>query len=117
MVEGRGGGTSEHSAVKQWALSDPGGFQPLIDVLTTVVTQFLDHQVEAGAEAVQLFDTWARPLSELPASGTAVPDAGCRGRDTGRRGTRPCGRAAWSTPGAPQWTGPARPSPPVASAG
>jgi uroporphyrinogen decarboxylase len=59
MVEGRGGGTSEHAAVKQWALSDPGGFQPLIDLLTTAVTQFLDHQIEAGAEAVQLFDTWA----------------------------------------------------------
>ncbi len=59
MVEGRGGGTSEHSVVKQWALSDPDGFQPLIDLLTTAVTQFLGRQIEAGAEAVQLFDTWA----------------------------------------------------------
>ncbi|MEV5708961.1 uroporphyrinogen decarboxylase [Actinoallomurus sp. NPDC052274] len=59
MVEGRGGAPSEHSVVKQWALSDPDGFQPLIDLLTTAVTQFLDRQIEAGAEAVQLFDTWA----------------------------------------------------------
>ena len=59
MVEGRGGVASEHSVVKQWALSDPDGFQPLIDVLTTAVAQFLDRQIEAGAEAVQLFDTWA----------------------------------------------------------
>jgi uroporphyrinogen decarboxylase len=59
MVEGRGGGTSEHSVVKQWALGDPDGFQPLIDLLTTAVTQFLNRQIEAGAEAVQLFDTWA----------------------------------------------------------
>jgi uroporphyrinogen decarboxylase len=62
MVEGRGGGASEHSVVKQWALSDPEGFQPLIDVLTAAVTQFLARQVEAGAEAVQLFDTWAGVL-------------------------------------------------------
>lgn len=62
MVEGRG--ASEHSVVKQWALSDPDGFQPLIDLLTAAVTQFLDRQVEAGAEAVQLFDTWAGILPD-----------------------------------------------------
>jgi uroporphyrinogen decarboxylase len=59
MVEGRGGGASEHAIVKQWALSDPDGFQPLIDVLTTAVTQFLGRQIEAGAEVVQLFESWA----------------------------------------------------------
>ena len=64
MVEGRGGGTSEHSVVKQWALSDPDGFQPLIDLLTTAVIEFLDRQIEAGAEAVQLFDTWAGILPD-----------------------------------------------------
>jgi uroporphyrinogen decarboxylase len=64
MVEGRGGGTSEHSVVKQWALSDPDGFQPLIDVLTTAIIQFLGRQIEAGAEAVQLFDTWAGILPD-----------------------------------------------------
>ena len=39
MVGGRGG-TSEHAILKQWALSDPDGFQPLIDVLTTAIIQF-----------------------------------------------------------------------------
>src|SRR6201996_6523033 len=64
MAEGRGGAASGHSAVKQWALSDPGAFQPLIDMLTAAVTQFLDRQIEAGAEAVQLFDTWAGILPD-----------------------------------------------------
>jgi uroporphyrinogen decarboxylase len=64
MVEGRGGGTSEHAIVKQWALRDPDGFQPLIDVLTTAVTQFLERQIEAGAEAVQLFESWAGILPD-----------------------------------------------------
>ncbi|MCP2341401.1 uroporphyrinogen decarboxylase [Actinomadura rupiterrae] len=62
MVEGRGGGATEHAVVKQWALSDPDGFQPLIDLLTTAIIQFLGRQIEAGAEAVQLFDTWAGVL-------------------------------------------------------
>jgi uroporphyrinogen decarboxylase len=43
----------------------PDGFQPLIDLLTTAVTQFLDRQIEAGAEAVQLFDTWAGILPDI----------------------------------------------------
>jgi uroporphyrinogen decarboxylase len=64
MVEGRGGAASEHSVVKQWALGDPDGFQPLIDLLTTAVIQFLSRQIEAGAEAVQLFDTWAGVLPD-----------------------------------------------------
>ena len=64
MVEGRGGGASEHAAIKQWALSDPDGFQPLIDLLTTAATQFLERQIEAGAEAVQLFESWAGILPE-----------------------------------------------------
>ena len=64
MVEGRGGGASEHAIVKQWAFSDPDGFQPLIDMLTTAVTQFLGRQIEAGAEAVQLFESWAGILPD-----------------------------------------------------
>lgn len=64
MVEGRGGGASEHATVKRWALSDPDGFQPLIDLLTTAALQFLERQIAAGAEAVQLFESWAGILPE-----------------------------------------------------
>jgi len=64
MVEGRGGGPTDHATIKQWALSDPEGFQPLIDVLTEAITQFLERQIEAGAEAIQLFETWAGILPE-----------------------------------------------------
>jgi uroporphyrinogen decarboxylase len=58
MVEGRGGGP-DHTTIKQWALSDPDGFQPLIDLLTASIIEFLDRQIEAGAEAIQLFESWA----------------------------------------------------------
>ena len=64
MVEGRGGTASEHAIIKQWAFRDPDGFQPLIDMLTEAAIQFLDRQIEAGAEAIQLFDTWAGILPE-----------------------------------------------------
>lgn len=64
MVEGQGGAASEHAAIKQWAFSDPDGLQPLIDLLTTAAVEFLKRQIEAGAEAVQLFESWAGILPE-----------------------------------------------------
>ncbi|WP_275414452.1 uroporphyrinogen decarboxylase [Planotetraspora kaengkrachanensis] len=64
MVEGRGGASSEHAVVKQWALSDPAGFQPLIDLLTAAIIEFLDRQIQAGAEAIQLFESWAGILPD-----------------------------------------------------
>ena len=59
MAEGRGGGATEHANIKQWALGDPNGFQPLIDLLVTATIEYLDRQIEAGAEAIQLFESWA----------------------------------------------------------
>ena len=64
MVEGRGGGPTDHATIKQWALTDPERFQPLIDLLTEAITQFLAGQIEAGAEAIQLFESWAGILPE-----------------------------------------------------
>ena len=64
MVEGRGGGPTDHATIKQWALSDPERFQPLIDLLTEAIAQFLAGQIEAGAEAIQLFESWAGILPE-----------------------------------------------------
>ncbi len=64
MVEGRGGGPTDHAVIKQWAMSDPQGFQPLIDLLTQAIIQFLERQIEAGAEAIQLFESWAGILPE-----------------------------------------------------
>ena len=62
MVEGRG--SRDHAIVKQWAYGDPDGFGQLIDLLVTATVEYLGKQVEAGAEAVQLFDTGAGALSE-----------------------------------------------------
>jgi uroporphyrinogen decarboxylase len=62
MVEG--GGSREFRRVKSWAYRDPSGFAALIDLLVEATVEFLTGQIEAGVEAVQLFDSWAGVLPE-----------------------------------------------------
>ena len=62
MVEGRGG--TDHAAIRRWAYRDPAGFGRLINILVEATAAYLSRQIEAGAEVVQLFDTWAGVLSE-----------------------------------------------------
>jgi uroporphyrinogen decarboxylase len=64
MVEGRGGAPSDHAHIRRWAFRDPDGFQQLIDILTGVTIEYLGRQIVAGAEVVQLFDSWAGILPE-----------------------------------------------------
>jgi len=64
MVEGRGGSASDYTHIKRWAFGDPDGFQQLIDLLVEVTIGYLDRQIQAGAEALQLFDSWAGTLPE-----------------------------------------------------
>ena len=61
MVEGRGG---SHDEVKRWAFARPDEFQVLIDLLVEATVEHLSAQLRAGAEAAQLFDTWAGVLPE-----------------------------------------------------
>ena len=62
MVEG--GGSRDFSLVKGWAFSAPDEFQRLIDVLVEATSAHLISQIAAGAEALQIFDTWAGTLPE-----------------------------------------------------
>jgi uroporphyrinogen decarboxylase len=62
MVEGKGG--TECGTARVWAYKDPHGFQILIDLLIKAVSIYLIKQVDAGAEVLQLFDSWAGVLSE-----------------------------------------------------
>ncbi|MEQ8250401.1 MAG: uroporphyrinogen decarboxylase [Oceanibaculum nanhaiense] len=59
-----GGGSKEFVAVKRWAYGDPEGFGQLIDLLVEATVSYLSRQVEAGAEVLQLFDSWAGALPE-----------------------------------------------------
>ena len=58
-----GGGSRDHMRSRQWAYGDPAGFQRLIDVLVETTIEYLAAQIEAGAEAYQLFDSWAGALT------------------------------------------------------
>jgi uroporphyrinogen decarboxylase len=62
MVEGKG--SKDYVKTKKWAYGDPEGFQQLMDILIEATVQYLDKQVQAGAEVIQLFDTWAGVLSD-----------------------------------------------------
>lgn len=62
MVEGRGG--KEYLEIKSWAYRDPDGFGRLIDLLVEATVAHLSAQIAAGAEAVQIFDSWAGVLPE-----------------------------------------------------
>jgi uroporphyrinogen decarboxylase len=62
MVEGHG--SKEFMAPKTLAYADPALFGALIDLLVEATTEYLIRQVKAGAEVLQLFESWA-----------AIPDA------------------------------------------
>jgi uroporphyrinogen decarboxylase len=60
-----GAGGDEQKAAKLWAYRDPEGFGYLLDILGDCVAFHLIRQIDAGADAVQIFDSWA---SGLPAA-------------------------------------------------
>ena len=57
-----GGGTSEQEPARRFAYEDPDGFGDLIDKLVDASANYLVRQLQAGADAVQIFDTWAGVL-------------------------------------------------------
>jgi uroporphyrinogen decarboxylase len=67
MVGGRG--TPDQADARLWAYRDPQGFGRLIDLLTETSIEYLSMQVSAGADALQIFDTWA---GSLPPRGFSV---------------------------------------------
>ena len=62
MVEG--GSSRDFATVRRWALSEPESFGDLIDGITEATIRYLADQITAGAEVVQLFDSWAGVLPE-----------------------------------------------------
>ena len=58
-----GGGRGLESAL-QWVARDPDGYARLSDVLEAATIRYLCAQADAGADALQLFDSWAGSLRE-----------------------------------------------------
>jgi uroporphyrinogen decarboxylase len=61
MVAGEG--SRDHQLARTLAYRDSAAFQALIDAIVSVTIEYLSGQIVAGAEAVQLFDSWAGSLA------------------------------------------------------
>jgi uroporphyrinogen decarboxylase len=61
MVAGHG--SKDQGEARRLAYADPAAFQALIDRIVAVTVDYLSGQIDAGAQAVQLFDSWAGSLS------------------------------------------------------
>jgi uroporphyrinogen decarboxylase len=54
-----GGGSKEYAKFRQFLRSEPAVVHLLLEKLTDLTIAYLRSQVEAGADAIQLFDSWA----------------------------------------------------------
>ena len=63
MVAGQG--SKDQGAARRLAYQDPDRFGAIIDAIIESTVTYLSGQIEAGVEAVQLFDSWAGSLAPL----------------------------------------------------
>jgi uroporphyrinogen decarboxylase len=61
MVNGEG--SKDQHATRAYAYRDPQGFQVLIDAIVDLTITYLIGQIDAGVDAVQIFDSWSGSLA------------------------------------------------------
>ncbi len=61
MLQGKSG--KEFAAARRFAYAEPKLMQQLIDQLTQATIAYLQMQIDAGADAIQIFDSWAGLLT------------------------------------------------------
>ena len=61
MIAGQG--SREQAEARQLAYSDPAKMDSILDIVSRITVDYLSRQIEAGVDAVQLFDSWAGSLS------------------------------------------------------
>lgn len=59
-----GHGTPDQAPARLFAYRHPGAFRALLDRLADCSAEYLIRQIEAGADAVQIFDSWSGVLDE-----------------------------------------------------
>jgi len=63
MIEG--GSSPALKKTKQWMLRDPVSFHRLLEKIADDTIAYLNLQIDAGVDAVQLFDSWAHVLGHV----------------------------------------------------
>ena len=58
-----GGPSRHHARTKAMMLAEPTGWHALMEKLTDLTIDFLSLQLDAGVDAIQMFDSWAGTLS------------------------------------------------------
>ena len=61
MVAGQG--SKDQAAARRLAYGDPAAFGRLVDAIVALTIDYLIGQIDAGVQAVQLFDSWAGSLA------------------------------------------------------
>ena len=113
MIEG--GGSRNYIETKRLMYSDPSAWDALMQKLAIVLAEFAGQQIEAGADVIQLFDSWAGALSVsdyreyvLPITTSLVHQVqaqGCRLSTLVSIRQRCCLRCAKSARMSSDWTG------------
>jgi uroporphyrinogen decarboxylase len=57
-----GEGSREQAEARQLGYSDPGKMDAILDMVAQTTVDYLSRQIEAGVDAVQLFDSWSGSL-------------------------------------------------------
>ena len=61
MIAGQG--SRDQAEARGYAYADPAAFSAIIDAICEVTVDYLSGQIRAGADAVQLFDSWSGSLA------------------------------------------------------
>lgn len=61
MIAGRG--SKEQAEARRYAYRDPEAFGAIIEAVAAMTVDYISGQIQAGAEAVQLFDSWSGSLA------------------------------------------------------
>jgi uroporphyrinogen decarboxylase len=57
-----GGSSRDLHKTKKWLYQDPLSFEHLLDQVADATVEYLECQIQAGVDAIQLFDSWAHHL-------------------------------------------------------
>ncbi len=71
MVEGKG--SKDFAMIKKLMYADHSTYSALMDKITAMMVEYLNAQIRAGAQAVQIFDTWGGILAPADYEKYALP--------------------------------------------